>query len=443
MKILVIHQFYLMPGQSGGSRFNEFARMWTEAGHQVTVIAGTVHYATGERPERYRGKWITREKDGRVSVWRCHVPDTYRHPHGPGSQGNFRGRMWAFFGFTLSAATAALLERDADVVIATSPPLIAPIPGWVAARLRRKSAQLIFEIRDLWPESAVTTGVLSERSPLTRLLYQLERWACRTADKINVLTPAFEEDLIRRGLASHEKIVFVPNGADLAIFAPGPRDNLVRAQAGWDDRFVVLYCGAHGRANAVRQLLDAAERLRDRPDILIATVGDGPERRELNDEISRRGLTNVIMHGPQPKERMSEWVNACDVGAAVLQNNPTFKTVYPNKIFDYMACARPILLAIDGVARKLVCDDAQAGVFSPPEDGPALAETIRRLADAPQLRAELGARGRTWVLANATREALAERYLGVMQEGPRPSSLRRGWSALAQRIVGWKTEKGR
>lgn len=432
MKILVIHQYYLLPGQSGGSRFNEFARLWTEAGHQVTVIAGTVHYATGECPERYRGRWITREENGRVTVWRCHVPKAY--------SSGFRGRTWAFLGFTLSAATAALLERNADVVIATSPPLVTPIPGWIAARLRWRPAQLIFEVRDLWPESAVTTGVLSEKSVLTRILYGLEWWACRTADKLAVLTPAFETDIVRRGLASPDKIALIPNGADLAMFSPGPRDNSIRTQAGWGDRFVVLYCGAHGRANALGQLLEAAERLRNRPDILIATVGDGLERKALIEEVASRGLSNVVMHGPQPKERMPEWVNACDVGAAVLQNNPTFRTVYPNKIFDYMACAKPVLLAIDGVARKVVCEDAQAGVFSPPEDRRALAEAIIRLADSPGLRAELGAHGRAWVLANATREMMANHYLEVMRGRAVPSLLRRGLSTLRRRIFGCQTE---
>src|ERR1700686_1729650 len=126
MRITVIHQFYLQPSQPGGSRFNELCRLWAEAGHKVTVVAGTMNYATGEVPEGYRGRWITREEDGRVEVFRCYVPGSYAR--------GFAGRMWAFFAFTLSAATAAIRVRGADVVIATSPPLVAVIPGWLAAR---------------------------------------------------------------------------------------------------------------------------------------------------------------------------------------------------------------------------------------------------------------------------------------------------------------------
>lgn len=406
MRILVVHQFYLQPGEPGGSRFNELARLWSDRGHKVTVVAGTVNYSTGKAPGRYAGHWVTRESDGPVTVWRCHVPASYGR--------SYLGRMWAFFAFTLSASTAVLRSEKPDVVIATSPPLVAAIPGWLAALWHR--ARLVFEIRDLWPESAVTTGVLREGAALTRILYALERWACRVADKINVLTPAFREDLVKRGLAAPGKIVFVPNGADLEMFGPGAPDPGLREELGWGDRFVVMYAGAHGKANAIGQLVDAAERLRAHPDVLIASVGDGPERRQHEDSAKQRGLKNLMFHGAQPKERMPALVRACDVGAAVLQDNPTFRTVYPNKVFDYMACERPTLLAIDGVARSLVCDEARAGVFAAPEDGAALAEKILWLRDHPDDRAEMGKRGRAWVQANASRGALADRYLGHLVE---------------------------
>jgi glycosyltransferase involved in cell wall biosynthesis len=408
LRILVIHQYYLMPGQPGGSRFNEFARLWAEAGHVVSVIAGALNYATNDVPKAYRGHWVVREQDGPVEVFRCHVPQTYGK--------SFNGRMWAFFGFTLSASTVALKAGRPDVVIATSPPLVVLMPGWLAAHAHLRGVPWIFEVRDLWPESAVTTGVLRKGAPLTKLLYGLERWACWSADRINVLTPAFRMDIIERRLADDSKIVFVPNGADVSMFKPGPRDNTVRRELGWGDRFVVMYAGAHGRANALGQLIGAAERLRDRQDILIACVGDGPERAGLMAEVARRRLENIRFHGPVPKNKMPDVVNACDVGAAVLQRNPTFRTVYPNKVFDYMACERPILLVVDGVARELVCDQARAGVFAEPEDQEAIAAAILRLADNPTGRAEMGRRGREWVLANATREVLARRYLDVMIE---------------------------
>jgi glycosyltransferase involved in cell wall biosynthesis len=406
VNILVIHQHYLAEGQPGSSRFNEFAALWRQSGHNVVVIAGTVNYATGDAIAGLRRQWVTRRTESGVEVWRCHVPTTYNK--------GYVGRMWAFMVFTLSATFAAVRASKPDVVIASSPPLTTAVTGWIAARRHR--APWVFEICDLWPESAVTTGVLSKSALLTRFLYRLEAWACRTATKINVLTPAFREDLLSRKLAPSEKIVFIPNGADLTAFSPGPRNNHVRQRFGWDDRIVVLYAGAHGRANAVQQLVDAADHLKHRPDILICTVGDGPERQRWQAEAERRGLDNIQFVGAQPKAQMPDIVNACDIGAAVLQNNPTFRTVYPNKIFDYMACARPVLLAIDGVARELVCEQAKAGLYAEPENAEDLAAVITSLADDEQARRQMGTNGRNWVTANASREVLAQRYLTVLTD---------------------------
>jgi glycosyltransferase involved in cell wall biosynthesis len=143
-------------------------------------------------------------------------------------------------------------------------------------------------------------------------------------------------------------------------------------------------------------------------------VGDGPDRVELQARAEREGLRNIRFYGPQPKEAMPDFVNAADIGAAVLGDDPIFHLVYPNKVFDYMACERPTLLAIDGVARNLVCDQAQAGVFVQPENAADIARGIERLADDAALRAELGRNGRQWVLTHATRDALSKRYLEVL-----------------------------
>jgi glycosyltransferase involved in cell wall biosynthesis len=408
VRITLVHQYYLAPGEPGISRFNEMARIWVAAGHDVTVIAGNVSLSTGQTHAGTRGRLLTRLSDGPITVWRCLVPSTYSK--------NYLGRRLAYAVFTLTASLAALRAPATDVVIATSPPLFVVIPGWLKAKTSRRWTPWVFEIRDLWPESAVTTGVVSAHSPMTGLLYWLERRACSSASLVVALTPAIAEDIIRRRLAPRERVRCIPNGADLRLFAPGERDNAFRRENGWGHRTVALYSGAHGRANDLGQLLDAAEELRDRQDILIAFVGDGQQRRALEADARRRSLLNVMFCGPQPKERMAECVNAADIGLAVLQRNPTFRTVYPNKIFDYMACARPIVLAIDGAARDLVCEQSRAGVFAEPGDGRAIASAIRRLADDPTLRERLGANGRRWVEQNESREPLALKYLEALKE---------------------------
>jgi glycosyltransferase involved in cell wall biosynthesis len=402
----VVHQYYLAPGEPGISRYNEMARLWSEAGHEVTVIAGTVNHYTGLTPAAYRGRWITRQRDGDVLVIRCFVPSSYAR--------SYFWRRLGYATFTLSASFAALVAPRADVVIATSPPIVVVLAGWLKAKVSGLHTPWVFEVRDLWPESAVTTGVVSPRAVMTRFFYALEAWACRSAALINALTPAIKANIVERRLAPASKIIEIPNGADLTHFSPRSHDNPFRRQLGWGTRCVAMYAGAHGRANALDQLIDAATLLRNRDDIVIAFVGDGPERARLERRSRELGLRNVSFCGPQPKERMAECINAADIGLAVLQANPTFRTVYPNKIFDYMACARAIVLGVDGVARQLVTETARSGIFAPPGDAAAIASAIRRLADDPTERAAMGERGRRWVEANASREALAAQYETVL-----------------------------
>lgn len=408
MKILILHQFYLARGEPGGSRFNELAKLWAADGHDVSVVAGNLNYATGRRADGTGGRWLSSQTDGSVSVTWCHVPSSYNS--------GVTGRLWAFFGFTLSSCTAVLGQRRPEVIVATSPPLNIALPAVLAARVRFRGVPWIFEIRDLWPESAVTTGVMRRNALLTRFLYCLERWACANADGINVLTPAFRDDLVRRGLAADAKVFFVPNGVDIDTFTPAPRDNEVRREFGWGNDFVAVYTGAHGRANALHQLIDAAEHLKQHRGIRIVSVGDGPERSSLQQAVRSRCLSNIQFIGSQPKSRMPLLVNGADAGLAVLQSNPTFRTVYPNKVFDYMACAKPTVLAIDGVARELVCEQANAGLFAEPENGAEIATRIGELARDSTLSGQLGANGRAWVMAHASRAALAKRYLEELHE---------------------------
>ena len=406
MRILIIHQYFLGAGDAGGSRFNQFARYWTEAGHDVTVLAGTVHYATGRKPEAYRGRFLVRETaPGGVHVIRCHVSGRYNV--------SFLGRAWAYFGFTLSSLWAALtgVPRP-DVVIATSPPLTVGLTALVLRLLT--GTPYVFEVRDLWPDFAVATGVI--RNPVIKAVgYAMERLSYRGASWVNVLTPAFEEVLATRKGVPRRRLSMIPNGADLDLMQPGPRENEVRRRLGLEGKFVVSYFGAHGRANRLGQLLDTAERVRDTmPDVRFMLVGDGMEKPMLVEDARRRGLGNVLFVDAVAKSEVCDYINASDVCTAVLMKKEAFKTVYPNKVFDYMACARPVIVAIDGAARELV-ERAGAGVFAEPEDPDAIVARIRELkADRPRCEA-MGRAGRRFVERYYDRRLLAARYERVLR----------------------------
>jgi glycosyltransferase involved in cell wall biosynthesis len=200
---------------------------------------------------------------------------------------------------------------------------------------------------------------------------------------------------------------------------PDLRSDRIREELGWSGRFVVLYSGAHGVANRVGQLLDAAELLRDHPEILIATVGAGMELEPLRRQARDRNLSNVILHGPRPREEMPAITASADACAAVLQRNDTFRTVYPNKVFEAMACARPIVVAIDGAARALV-ERSGSGLFAEPENPRDLADAIIKLHADRLASEEMGRRGREFVVENFDRNRLALRYLDELQAVARP-----------------------
>jgi len=407
VRILLIHQYFLGKDDPGGSRWNQFARYWAANGHRVTVLAGTVHYAVGTKPQRYKGHVIVREREGPgVTVYRCHVSEAYNR--------SFLGRLWAYLAFTFSSALAGLFcAPRPDVIVATSPPLTVAVTMWLLAAWHGVPA--IFEVRDLWPESAIDTGVLTSRS-MIRAGYRLEQLAYRRAAGIVALTPAFRDVLVKRKGVRPGRVRVIPNGADDDLMGPGPRDNFVRRRFGLGDKFVVSYFGAHGRANRVGQLLDVAERLKDaHPDVRIVLVGDGMEKPMLVEDARRRGLENVVFLDAVPKRDVVHYINASDVCAAVLMRNETFKTVYPNKVFDYMACARPIVIAIDGAARRLV-EEAGAGLFAEPENPEAFVEALLALKRDPERSLRMGESGRRFAVRHYSRRALAERYEGVLKQ---------------------------
>ncbi|MGN2272026.1 glycosyltransferase family 4 protein [Priestia megaterium] len=406
MKILLLHQYFLGENDPGGSRFNQFVKYWEEQGHEITVIAGTVHYITGKKEDKYKGKWITKEKySDNVIVYRTYVSEAYNK--------SFLGRLWAYFSFTFSSLSAVLFKvKKHDVLIVTSPPLFVGITGILAKLLKR--IPTVFEVRDLWPESAIDTGVLTNKF-LIKSAYLVEKMSYKFATKINVLTPAFKKTLIEKKGIAKEKIIFVPNGADTDIFQPGPKDNWVREKYNLKDKFVVTYMGAHGVANHLDSILDVAKECKEYKDIIFLLIGDGMEKERLKEKAKHESLNNILFIDSQPKHTIPDFCNASDVCTAVLKKIDTFKTVYPNKVFDYMSCAKPILLGIDGVARELV-ENSQSGFYVDPENAQEFKEQILELYNDPELAHTLGENGFQFVKESFSRESLAEKYVNELEK---------------------------
>ncbi|MBC8378889.1 MAG: glycosyltransferase family 4 protein [Planctomycetes bacterium] len=409
MRILLVHQYFLPKDQAEGNRWNRMTKVWAEMGHEVTVISGMYNLATSEKYSWCKGKLICREDySDNINVLRAYTSESYNK--------NFLCRAWAYFTVMFFGLWAAVFYAKGkyDVVLATSPPLTVGPIGVLIAKAKR--APFVFEVRDLWPESAIDTGVLANPI-LIKILYWMERFSYKHAAFINALTPAFVDKLVKNKGIPADRVWMIPNAADLDVIQPGPVNQEIRKRHDWGDKFVALYTGAHGKANCLWQLIETAKFLRDDPRFLIVCLGSGMERDALMQKAGEEGLTNIQFLPPVSKGEVALYLNACDVTAIVLKKVDTFKTVYPNKMFDSMSAAKPIVLGIDGVARKLVVDQAHCGTFVEPENAQAIADAMRMYCENPDILKQQGQSGYEYVKANYDRRELAEKYMDLIQQG--------------------------
>jgi glycosyltransferase involved in cell wall biosynthesis len=396
MHILLIHQAFAALDEPGGTRHHEFALHLAEAGHRVTVIASPVSYLTGKNDPAKKQT----SADGRVTILRAY---TYSALHK-----SFVHRVLAFLSFMWSSFWIGLRVRDVDLVWGTSPPIFQGITAWLLARLKR--ASFLFEIRDLWPAFAVAVGVLT--NPLLIGLSEwLERFLYKRADRLMINSPGFRDHVQARGA---REVSLVPNGADAAMFDPTDDGADFRTQNQLGRSFVALYAGAHGMSNDLDVVLDAAAQLTDLPECLIVFLGDGKEKSRLTAQADSLGLNNVRFLPPVPKTEMGAALAASDACIAILKPVEMYKTVYPNKVFDYMAAGRPTLLAIDGVIREVVTA-AEAGINIQPGDSQALAAGIRTLFDDRESAREMGLHGRAYIEKHFDRGLLADKLVGIIE----------------------------
>jgi glycosyltransferase involved in cell wall biosynthesis len=267
-------------------------------------------------------------------------------------------------------------------------------------------------VRDLWPEFAISMGVI--RNPLIiTLAHWLERFLYGRATHILVNSPAYREYLVSKGVPE-QKITFIAYGTDIGMFNPNVDGSPVRERLGLQDKFIVLYAGAMGQAHDLYTVLRAAQRLNGDEQIQFAFFGAGKERSKLEAEAHRLGLKNVLFAGICPKKEMPLVIAAADVCLAILQNIRMFRTTYPNKVFDYMASARPTVLAIDGVVRQVI-EASDGGVFVEPGNDELLAKTILGLARDPVRVKQMGENARRYLVENLDRRDKLAETLELLQ----------------------------
>lgn len=404
MRIWIVNQYAVPLSEPGITRHVEIGRRLVAAGHEVTVIAGDRHYAERDRSRLREGESARIDDVEGVRFVSLRTPAYKR---------NFWKR-----GLNLLAFVARLgrLDREGldlprpEVVVGSSPSLTAAFGAWwLAHRLR---VPFVLEVRDLWPMSLIDLGGLSPRHPAVLVLGALERFLYRRAAAIITVPGAAEPHFRARG-ATTGVVRHVPNGASFAGDAPPPPPRAA------DGRFVVMYAGAIGLANNLDVVLAAAAELGPATPVAFEIVGAGPEKERLQAEAAAAGLRNVAFRDPVPKREVGALLAGADAFLMPLRPSPLFRLgVSPNKLYDYLDAARPILFGID--APEDPVSEAGAGLRYEPGDGRSLAEAIGRLAALPaDERAAMGQRGRAYVRARCSLDRIAADWGAAVEAGAR------------------------
>ena len=403
MHILLIHQAFVGPNEPGGTRHLEMARYLEKKGHKVTIISSQISYLTGKNnQDSSKFQWIKRipisQKITNLQVY------TYQALHK-----SFIHRLINFFSFMAASFISALRVKKVDLIWGTSPPIFQGVSAWLAARIKRTA--FLFEVRDLWPSFAVAVGVL--KNPLIIHMSEwLEKFLYSHADQVIVNSPGYLEHVRQRGA---EGVKLIPNGVDPEMFtAPQDLSN-ERKELGFEGKFVVLYAGAHGMSNDLGVLIKAADLLKENPQILFVLVGDGKDKAKLKSEAETLNLNNVLFLPSVKKERMGVILSAADACVAILKPINMYKTTYPNKVFDYMASGTPVLLAIDGVIRKVI-EDANSGLFIQPGNPKDLAQGIMNLYHDPELAKQMGKSGKDYVKKHFNRDNFSEEFCSLIEK---------------------------
>ena len=411
MKILYVSQYFPPEMGAPAARAAELAQHWAEAGHDVSILTGFPNHPTGVVPPEWRSRLhrlVYREKAGHVEVfrtWLWPLPNRKAHE-----------RMRNYASFCLSASLRGLGIPSPDVIIATSPQLLVGLSGWWLSFAKR--VPFVFEVRDLWPESLIAVGAGDGHSLLHKSLSAVADLLYQRSDHIVVVSPAFKEHLMKHRHVPPGKISIVQNGVETGLFAPSSADanHRLRQRIGGEGKFLVCYVGTMGWAHGLETLLDAASQLQNQcPNVLFMLIGEGAEKERIKSIAQSRGLNNIRFFDQQPRETIPAFISASDACLVLLKKTDVFKTVIPTKMLEFMSCARPVILGVDGQARQMV-EEAGAGIVIEPESSTALVQAIGQLAANPELGHKLGQRGREYILQNLSRRQTADTYLRVLEE---------------------------
>jgi len=402
MDILYISQYYPPEMGAPSARVSELSKYWVKFGNNVTVITGMPNHPDGIIHPTYKWEYFKEERKFGVRVLRVLL---YVTPN----KGVIK-RVISFLSFMITSFIVGILKSGTDVVIATSPQLFVGLSGLIIAKLKGKP--FIFEVRDIWPQSAVELGVISNRF----IIAAMERLECLLyvkASKIIVAVKGMEKIISQKGI-DPQKIHFIPNGIDAERFKSEKR-TILRNRKHLQGKFLVGYAGTIGMAHGL-DIIPKTARLLEDTNIHFVIIGSGAEREKISDIIEKEHLNNVTMLGKMPQETIPSVLSELDMGFVHLKDFPLMHNAVPSKIYEIMASGTPVLAGISGIGRRFIEESGLGYVFRQ-EDPNDMAQVLRKIIREPKEKLnDIGRHSEQIAFAKFSREDLAYKYLNYLKE---------------------------
>ncbi len=400
MRVLVVSQYFWPEN----FRINAIVESMVERGIEVEVLTGKPNYPEGDIYTGYCAWGCQTEQWKGALLHRVPL-----FPRGRNSHLRLLLNYGSFIFFGMISGSWLLRKRQYNVIFVYGlSPILLALPalfiGWL------KGKKVIIWVQDLWPESLSATGYIRNRF-IIGAVRQVVRFIYRHADLLLVQSRAFEEPV--RALASDTPIVYYPNSVDDTFSVPAKSEPPL--VPGLDKKFLVMFAGNIGTAQAVDVIVDAASHLKAYTDIHFVVLGDGSCREEMLKEAQQRGLTNLNLPGRFPVETMPGFMQKASALLVTLADRPIFEVTVPNKIQAYLAAGRPVIACLNGEGARLVAE-AGAGMATPAEDAQALADTILRLYRlSPVEREKMGENGRRYYQEHFDHDHLVDELIGHLQ----------------------------
>ena len=406
MRILYLSQYFHPEAGATQARAYEMAIKWIQMGHKVTMLTEFPNHPSGIIPPSYRGKLFERINLDDIDVIRVWVKAS--------PVKNISNRLLFYLTYMINAIIAGLIlvRGKYDFLYATSPPLFVGGAALVLSRL--KCIPMFFEVRDLWPETAVEIGELSNPHVIS-IATKLEEMCYQRAIQVVVVTQGMYDRLIQRSVPP-SKLIISPNGANIELFTFKLSErNRIRTELGLESKFIAIYAGIHGLAQGLETVVQTAHLLANKPNIHFILIGDGPKKAVILALAKSYNLPNLTMLPEKPRELIPYYLSAADVALVPLRKTEIFKSTLPSKLFDAWSCKRPVIVSIDGEARAIV-ETVKGGIFISPEDPVRMAEALIYLMNSPAERQSMGENGLAYTKQNHSRSALAEKLIILLEK---------------------------